>query len=628
MQFARGGGRSSSVEEKPAHQVEAANGARTALREGMTIRVAGESGEGVITTGEMLSWALSRAGWWVSTFRTYPAEIRGGPCMFQVRVHSQPLDSATGAVDVLVAFNDEAIALHQDAVRPGGVILYDLPSGGQRPAGLRSDVVARGVPFGEVALQRLQNRLSKNMVALGATYAAMNLPPDSAEEFVRRRFQAKGQDVVDVNVRAIELGYQLAREQLSGIPALAHLSDTQAVRKAEQAGGTATRAVRRVLLSGNQALSLGAIAGGCRYYAGYPITPASDILEFMAAHLPSFGGVVIQTEDEIAALASALGASFGGVPAMTATSGPGFDLMVELLGLGVMSELPVVIVDVQRAGPSTGMPTKTEQGDLYGAIFAGHGEAPRVVLAPLHVRDCYEVGRQAFQLAEAYQTPVVVLSELALAQRTETVEQPEPEEAARPPVGSVRLATGRNGEFRRYVDTETGVSARSLPGDPAGLHVITGLEHDDYGHPNYDPEVHRRMTAKRYRKMERLREQAEAQPQHWTAEFGTPQARIGLLGWGSTFGAAREAARMAERMGVGVRGLWVKLLAPLPVNAIRRFMEGLEVVLVAELNASGQFLHYLGSQGVVGPLVGINKQEGLPFSPDDILARILEVARA
>ncbi|HEY8486160.1 MAG TPA: 2-oxoacid:acceptor oxidoreductase subunit alpha [Limnochordales bacterium] len=594
-----------------------------ARRQGMTIRVAGESGEGVITAGEMLSWALARAGWWVSTFRTYPAEIKGGPCMFQLRVDRKPLDTAFGQADVLIAFNDEAVELHQQAVRPGGVLLYDRHSDGSAPPSVRSDITARAVPFSEVASQQLQNRLTKNMVALGATYAAMGLPLDSVREFVARRFASKGQAVVDVNTRALELGYELARVQLQGLGPLSSLSEAEP----DGASALARRETRRVLLSGNQALCLGAIAGGCRYYAGYPITPASDILEFMAQHLPAFGGVVVQTEDEMAALGSALGASFGGVPAMTATSGPGLSLMVELIGLAVMSELPVVVVDVQRAGPSTGMPTKTEQGDLNLAVYAGHGEAPRVVVAPVSVRDCYDVASRVFRLAERYQVPVVVLSELALAQRTETIDLPPVQPQA--PVedrGRLEAAAAPNGEYRRYLDTEGGISWRTIPGEPGGLHVITGLEHDEFGHPNYDPDMHRRMSEKRMRKLERLQREVEDNPSEWVERFGSPQARIGLLGWGSTYGAAREAARMAEEMGVAVRGLWVKMLSPLPAGVVREFLAGLDAVVVPELNMSGQFLRYLRAMGVEGPLVGLGKQEGLPFAPEEILERVLEVA--
>ena len=605
---------------------EAVKALTIARRQGMTIRVAGESGEGVITAGEMLSWALARAGLWVTTFRTYPAEIKGGPCMFQVRFDRKPLESPTGPADVLIAFNDEAVALHQDAVRPGGVILYDQHDDGSEPPGLRSDVVARAVPFGKVALESLQNRLAKNMVALGATYAAMDLPLDSAREFVARRFASKGEGVVSVNVRALELGYQLARERLAGLGRLAELSEGEAVSADGSAGP------ERVVISGNQALSIGAIAGGCRYYAGYPITPASDILEFMAAHLPAFGGLALQTEDEMAALASALGASFGGVPAMTATSGPGLSLMVELIGLGVMSELPVVIVDVQRAGPSTGMPTKTEQGDLNLAVYGGHGDAPRIVVAPVSVADCLEVGRQAFRLAGRYQTPVVVLSELVLAQRTESLPMPKGARLVLQPEwggpGSDGRGDGRyDGEYRRYVDTEDGISWRALPGDPAGLHVITGLEHDEFGHPNYDPDMHRRMSEKRRRKLEALRRQVEQEPDGWLVRFGYEGARIGLLGWGSTYGAAREAVAMAEQMGIPVRGMWVKLLSPLPVRAVEAFLQGLDAVIVPELNAGGQFARYLEASGIRGPVVSLTKYEGLPFAAEEILARIVEVAK-
>ncbi len=606
---------------------EAVKALTIARRRGMTIRVAGESGEGVITAGEMLTWALARAGLWVTTFRTYPAEIKGGPCMFQVRFDRKPLDSPTGPADVLIAFNDEAIALHQESVRPGGVILYDRHDDGSEPEGLRADVTARAVPFGKVALESLQSRLAKNMVALGATYAAMDLPLDSAKEFVARRFASKGESVVSVNVRALELGYELAREQLEGLGRLAELSEVDGATTGAADGGTG-----RMVISGNQALSIGAIAGGCRYYAGYPITPASDILELMAAQLPAFGGVAVQTEDEMAALASALGASFGGVPSMTATSGPGLSLMVELIGLGVMSELPVVVVDVQRAGPSTGMPTKTEQGDLNLAVYGGHGDAPRIVVAPVSVADCLEVGRRAFQLAGRYQTPVIVLSELVLAQRTESLPVPRGAELLLEPEWGGTGANGKSngaldGHYRRYVDTEDGISSRPLPGDPAGLHVITGLEHDEYGHPNYEPAMHRRMSEKRRRKLEALQREVEADPRAWVARFGPEGARIGLLGWGSTYGAAREAAALAEQMGIAVQGLWVKMLSPLPTRTVEAFVRGLDVVIVPEVNASGQLARYLEANGIRGRIVPLVKYEGLPFSADEILARIVEVAK-
>lgn len=592
-----------------------------ARRSGMIVRVAGESGEGVITAGEMLTWALARSGLQVSTFRTYPAEIRGGPCMFQVRFDSLPVDSPMGQADALIAFNDEAVVLHQSEVRRGGVILYDEHADKSEPEHLREDVIARAVPFGRVAIEQLKTRLAKNMVALGATYAVMDLPLDSARDFVVRRFAPKGDSVVGVNVRALELGYELAKEQLIGLERLADLSEGE-----RPAGASSQAPAPSMVISGNQALALGAIAGGCRYYAGYPITPASDILEYMAAHLPAFGGVVIQTEDEMAALASVLGASFGGVAAMTATSGPGLSLMVELIGLGVMSELPAVVVDVQRAGPSTGMPTKTEQADLNLAVYGGHGEAPRIVLAPVSVPDCLDVGRQSIELAERYQSPVIVLSELALAQRTETVALPRGAQMARAVArATAGPATGDSG-YRRYQDLGDGLSPARVPGDPAGLHVITGLEHDEYAHPNYHPQTHRRMSEKRRRKLQALQSAAQSWPDGWFRRFGPDGARIGLIGWGSTYGAAREAARLAESVGIPVRGLWVKLLSPLPVQVLQEWVDGLDAVIVPELNLSGQFASYLEAQGVRAPLVRLDKQEGLPFTADEIVASIQEVA--
>jgi 2-oxoglutarate ferredoxin oxidoreductase subunit alpha len=326
-------------------------------------------------------------------------------------------------------------------------------------------------------------------------------------------------------------------------------------------------------MTGNQATALGALAAGCRFYAGYPITPATSIMEFLSQQMPQVGGTLIQAEDEIAAITMAIGASYGGVKAMTATSGPGLALMIEAIGHASMTEVPVVLVDVQRAGPSTGMPTKTAQGDLFMALYAANDEAPRFVIAPDSVEDCFYQMVNAFNLAEKYQMPVMVLTDQAMSERVETI---RPIDLSRIQVVD-RLkpdldGDGRENGYQRYALTEDGVSPMAIPGMRGGHYVAEGLEHNERGAPNYTPEMHRAMTEKRHRKVESARRELR----HWSVvdEWGDPGAEIGIIGWGSTKGTVREAMARAMQEGVRVGALYPATLGggarwrPLPRDVV------------------------------------------------------------
>ncbi len=303
-------------------------------------------------------------------------------------------------------------------------------------------------------------------------------------------------------------------------------------------------------MTGNQATALGALAAGCRFYAGYPITPATSIMEFLSHEMPQMGGVLVQAEDEIAAITMAMGASFGGTKAMTATSGPGLALMIEAIGHASMTETPVVVVDVQRAGPSTGMPTKTAQGDLFMALYAANDEAPRFVIAPDSVEDCFYQMVNAFNLAEKYQLPVIVLTDQAMSERVETIRpldlgRVQVVDRLKPDLAGLDRENG----YKRYALTEDGVSPMAIPGMRGGHYVAEGLEHNERGAPNYTPEMHTAMMEKRYRKVESARRELR----NWNVvdEWGDPGAEIGIIGWGSTKGTVREA--MARAMQEGVR---------------------------------------------------------------------------
>lgn len=569
-------------------------------------RFGGEGGEGVISTGDLFTLACARSGLEIYTFRSYPAEIKGGHAMIQIRVADRNILLSRGdAVDVLVAFNQEAYDRHIRELKEGGVLVFDSSDFTPKED---ARVHAYPIPFNKIAMEEIGVRLTKNMVALGSLSELFGLPIDKFKGLVRDKFGRKGESVLEKNLQALEAGARYVRD---------HTAKTEAIRIAP------TGRQPRLVLSGNEALSLGAIAAGLKIYAGYPITPASTILEFLAKELPKAGGVVIQTEDEIAAIGCVLGASFAGKKAMTATSGPGFSLMVEMLGLAAMAELPAVIVDAQRAGPSTGMPTKAEQADLMMAIHAGHGEAPRVVLGLASVEDCFYGMIRAFNIAETFQTPVIVLSDQGLAQREASILKPdltdvEIQERRKP-------TTEELANYGRFRMTPDYISPMSVPGMPDGFYAATGIEHTETGELNYEPENHNRMLAKRAKKLEGVLKFP------WvTRTYGLEHPEVAIIGWGSEEGVIREAVEMAAASGLAVGALHPKILWPFPAEAINRYLEkGTRRVIVPELNFSGQFAallkQHIRRQDI--EVISMAKGGGIPWRPSEILAEAKEAAK-
>ncbi|OGO36991.1 MAG: hypothetical protein A2Z03_01980 [Chloroflexi bacterium RBG_16_56_8] len=376
---------------------------------------------------------------------------------------------------------------------------------------------------------------------------------------------------------------------------------------------------QRLVISGNQALSMGAIAAQCRFYAGYPITPASDIMEFLAAEFPKVGGTLIQAEDEIAALGMAMGGSYSGARAMTATSGPGLSLMTELLGHATMTEIPVVVVDVQRGGPSTGLPTKVSQGDLRISVFGAHDDAPRIVVAPVSVEDNFYQIINAFNLAEKYQTPVIFLSDQDMSVRVQTI---PPFDLSRVHL-EPRLVWNPNenghGEFQRYAQTASGISPMSLPGMKGGQYVAEGLEHAPDGSPEYTPETHVENMQKRAKKIYSAAEEVEKW--HMYETFGDEDAPIGIVGWGSTIGPVREAVDHARAEGMKVAVFYTKMIFPLPTRLISQFMEKRETIIVPEMNFTGQFARMIQAE-FWREVVSVRKYGGVPFSMHEIYDKI------
>ena len=567
------------------------------IKDDLVIRVAGESGDGSSATGEMLAQAAARSGLHVFTFRTTPAEIKGGPVMFQVRAANIPVRSMGDAVDVLVAFNQEAWQLHHAELHARSVVLYD-PVECTLPADFAG--VAYPTPFSELA-QANGGKRGKNVAALGVVAALFGLGHTKLEEIVRAKLGRKAA-LLEANLAALHAG----------------VAYSQQIERRDRLWMEAQSEHERLVMTGNQALVAGALHAGVRFFAGYPITPASDIMEALAELLPQYGGAYLQAEDEIASAMACIGAAYGGRKAMTATAGPGLALMSEALGYASMTEIPLVVVDAMRGGPSTGLPTKTEQSDLNVAIYGGHGDSPRIVLAPASVAECFHLGVWAVNLAEQYQSPTIVLTDYSLSFRTETV---EPFDLAQYPAidrlqPSADLAPG---EYRRYRTDQGLISPMTTPGMAHGQYTATGLEHNEFGNPAYTPQAHRQMSEKRWGKFEPLKQSRE-----FVRRFGAERAQIGLLCWGTTAGACRGAVRLAAQEDLPVAMLQVQMLAPLPEAAILEFLDSVDLVLVPEVNFQGQFARLV--QGTLGVKVhSFTSYGGMPFTRLEILRRIHEL---
>jgi 2-oxoglutarate ferredoxin oxidoreductase subunit alpha len=578
-----------------------------AERDDLVIRVAGEAGEGVLSTGQLITLAAARAGYGVLTDSVPPAEIKGGHSLFQIRIAPKQIHSRGDVVDILLAFNREGYDRNIRELRDGGMLLYD--SSEFTPPENTSGYVQHALPLTEIAKKELQFELGKNVVAVGAISALFGLDPEYIRRLLHQRFARKGEEILNKNYQALDAGIGYV---VRNIPEHGALKV-----KAGVLGETS-----RIVVSGNQAIAMGSLAAGCRVYSGYPITPATDIMEFLAAELPKVGGSVVQAEDEMSALGMAIGSSYAGKKSMTATSGPGVSLMVELMGLAGMAEIPVVIVDAQRVGPSTGMPTRQEQGDLYLAALGGHGEIQRIVLAPVSVTDCFTQAINAFNLSEQFQMPVMLMGDTTLGVRTESI--PTPNLAEHPIVnrlginGHAANGAGGNGAngvglgiesgYKRYALTESGISPMAAPGQDGGQYVATGLEHNESGRPRSDAANHQRMTEKRFGKLELARKAAP--PAHY---YGDQDSDIGILAWGSSWGTIVEAVDAAAAKGMKVAAMAPRMVWPLPDDQILPFIESKRVVLVPEMNYSGQFAQLMRAR-YLRELVSVTDYSGGVFT--------------
>lgn len=575
----------------------------------MTFRIGGEAGQGIESGGAGFATALARGGLHVFGFPDYMSRVRGGHNFFEVRIAEEPLYGPTGAgVHLLMAMDERTIAEHWHEVLPGGGVLYDEGARVAHEEELRErGVRLLPVPLVQIATE-VGNPIMANTGALAAAAGVTGYDLRYIEGVVRDNFRVKGDRVVQGNLEVARRGWEFAHER--------YASDFGF--RVEAIDG----APRRMVMTGNQAFCMGALMGGCRFVAAYPMTPATGIIEWMAGHQDTYGIVTKHVEDEIAAICMAIGANHVGVRAMAATSGGGFALMVEAFGLAGMLETPLVVVEAQRPGPSTGMPTRTAQGDLLFVMNASQGEFLRIVIAPATTEEYFQAGWRAFNLAEKYQTPVVVLVDNFLANMVRTIPRADLrfEEVV---IDRGELLTDEEldrlaEDYRRYAITESGISPRAIPGHPKGISISCSDEHDEYGHFDDEGlENRNRMVEKRLRKVDAARR--EMRP---PTRYGPERAETTLVCWGSTYGPAMEAVDRLNADGGSCNMLHFADIAPLNVEATLPMLEGAGRLVAVEGNATAQFARYLRMETGYQVEDHVLRYDGRPLTAQYILDRV------
>jgi 2-oxoglutarate ferredoxin oxidoreductase subunit alpha len=580
----------------------------------MTIEICGMSGDGTIAAGELLSSALTEAGFSIMAFDSYPAEIRGfGRCVTHCRVGSDEMLALSDKTHVLISLDDEQARSRIPFLEKNAVVLFNnrptsyVPENQALPAHVEPDVTLIGIPFADLAASVSGSTRGRNLAALGGFSALFGIPQDFFHRAIEKKFLPKGQTILEANRNSFDAGYHYLLNKFQD-------RITDALAPAETEAGA-----ERVMLSGNLAIARGALAANLKNYFGYPITPATPIMEYLAKVLPENGGRLMQMEDEIAAIGAVIGSFFAGQRAMTATSGPGFALMTELIAHATVTETPAVIVNAQRGGPGTGLPTKTEQSDLHAAVFGGPGDSARLVIAPTNVCECYLFTVKSFQLAEKYQTPVIVLTDFFLNNRVENVAVPK---VSHNEIVDWNIYPDKSakGSFQRFEDTESGISPRAIPGMEGFMFTASGLEHSEKGIPDYTPDNHMRMSTKRHRKIQGALKDLPS-PVEFSPEG---DLKLGVIAWGSTFGAALEAVQKAQKQGLQVGALKIVSMFPYHSDEILKFMDKCDKVLIPELNFEGQLANLIGHLYRKNVL-RFNKVTGIPMSATDIFEEIRSI---
>jgi len=557
----------------------------------INIMIGGEAGQGVQSVGFLLAKALTRWGYHIFADQDYESRVRGGHNFFRVRVSDSPVEAINETLDILVALNKETIDLHRREIGNVSVIIYD----GEKIPGLEGKNLVN-VPAERLAKEAAGDILMTNTVALGVVLGLINYEFELLGELLTGFFP--GENGIK-NVKAAKAGYEYAQK----------LSAYQ--KKLTRAGDS-----RRMLLDGNEAMSVGAIAAGCKFMSAYPMTPVTSVMEYLAARSEEFGIVVVPAEDEISAINMVVGAAYTGVRAMTATSGGGFCLMVEGIGLAGMTETPIVVIEGQRPGPAIGLPTRTEQGDLDFVLHASHGEFPRVVFAPATVDDCFWLTMKAFNLAEKYQLPVMIITDHYLANSYFTTDKFDLSKVTIDR-GLLFTKSTPGVEYKRYAYSESGISPRAFPGNKDALVVADSDEHDEAGHLIEDAETRKKMMDKRFQKLSQLKQEI-VQPRF----YGTEKADTLLIGWGSTYGVIKESIDLLNKDGGSYSHLHLSQIWPFPVEAVSTAMKNAQHCYVIENNATGQFAGLIRRETGLLSTGSILKYDGRPFTPAIILREL------
>ncbi|MGH7846760.1 MAG: 2-oxoacid:acceptor oxidoreductase subunit alpha [Candidatus Binatia bacterium] len=574
-----------------------------------SIGIGGAAGQGIATPGDILARIFVRRGLHLNAYNAYQSIIRGGHIFLTLRTSDQPVLSQGDKFDVLIPLNQDTMNRHLKLLRSGAAVLYNSDK-------IKPENASDGVqlcPFSVKELApNIKGDLVQNTIALAAVLRLIGVEFKVLEDILTLQFKRKGEAVIAENVGVARAGYDHADLHFKPFPFV--LPDT---------------GKKLAFFEGNQALAMGGAAAGVRFYCAYPMSPSSGVLHWMARHARQLGIMVRQVEDEIGVINMAIGAAHAGCRAMCATSGGGFALMSEALGSAAMMEIPVVCINVQRAGPATGVPTKTEQGDLWQVMGAGQGDYPRIIVAPTNITDCFKIVPDLFNLVDKFQCPGIILSDLLLSEGRSSVDPAELDFNVPIERGEVIGLNGNtpavNGGYKRYLFTETGISPRALPGTPGYVHVVATDEHDEDGvlisdeftNPNKRQAIHE----KRMRKMDGIL--ALLQPPQL---YGPGDAQVTLVGWGSTEGVIHEAAqKLADEEGIVANNLQVKWLVPLHADAITSLLARSKKIIIVENNYSGQFARYLRSETGITADGHIRKYDGEPFMPHHIVDGVKKI---
>ena len=567
------------------------------------IRLAGNSQDGIQTAGAFLARLAGRSDHDVMTYMTIPATISGGPSIFQVRIGSGEVLSAGDEADFLVAFYQHSYQDHIGFLREGGVLLYD--SDNVEPNLDDKRFVYVGVPITGLTVEALGGTAKdkgKNIFVLGLIAKIFNLDADKLKKLIREKFAGKDESIVNTALMAFQAGYNY--------PVGNVLTKHYRFEHIPRASGRA-----QITMDGNQALAYGLIAGGVRYGAGYPITPWSSVMETLRRELPKYGGIFVQAEDELASVSIAIGCSYSGYLAVTGSAGPGISLKAEAIGWASMAEIPIIICNIQRGGPSTGLPTNVEQSDLHQAIFGSHGDSPRVVLAAASVEDCFYIAIEAARIARKYSTPVFILSDTSLATRIEAFDEPDLSKLMVDPKPDLTPRQTHKpypiDQITHHVPPGTRILDGKYP-------LLAGLEHDEMGHPTGSPKLHMAMTAKRRNKLRKLAEEIPV-----PEIYGDQEGDTLMIGWGSTYGPIHDAVTMAREQGEKVGALHLRHIHPLP-NGLEKIWPKFKRIVTVEMNDQGvygfgQLATILRARYCEPKITSFTKTDGLTFRVKEIL---------